>query len=76
MDGWIKLPGGNYLNLNLVATVAKHGLDGTLMALTNAGVAIQVQPPDSRALRALLDDVAAPVGLPPAPAVDLLGGGN
>ncbi|OIQ67093.1 hypothetical protein GALL_513300 [mine drainage metagenome] len=74
MDGWIKLPTGNFLNLSQACAVVKAGLDGSAAVITQTGASMQIPPQDARALRACLDSLAdrieAPVG------ADLLGGGN
>jgi hypothetical protein len=77
MDGWIKLPTGNFINLDQACAVVKAGLDGSAGILTQTGASMQIPPQDAKALRAYLDGVAEHVSSASGPApVELLGGGQ
>ena len=74
MDGWIKLPTGNFINLAQAVAVVKAGLDGSAAVITQTGASMQIPPQDARALRALLEEIASPVAAPAG--AELLGGGH
>lgn len=76
MEGWIKLPTGNFINLAQVCACVKAGLDGSAGLIMQTGASMQIPPQDARALRAFLDDLASPLTEAKGPAVDLLGGGH